>query len=161
MISISSAFALVSLFSASYVVIRYPFLGLVDLKDGDLFSKYFTQRKRWLWTFLNVLVIITIAIILAAIGFSLFAGPVKLGARDVFILTFFVLEMAFLVFLLGWYDRVQHPTVATFIWATLGIGILLAPFYLPAILIGSYRCKRLLDSVDVEGAVRDGDLRGF
>ena len=56
----------------------------------------------------------------------------------------------FVMFLTFFYDAELHPTVTTFIHATLGVGVVFVPFFIPILIIGSIRCKRLLDSVVAE-----------
>jgi hypothetical protein len=51
----------------------------------------------------------------------------------------------FCMFMAFVYDPVQHPTLATLARATLGMGLLLFPIFLPIVMIGSFRMRRLLD----------------
>jgi len=53
--------------------------------------------------------------------------------------------LAFMIFYATTFRPQTHPTIATFIRATLGLGVVLFPLYIPALIIGSARCKVLLD----------------
>ena len=53
-------------------------------------------------------------------------------------------------FLVFRFDKVRHPTIATFIRSTLGIGIVFYPMYVFTIAIGAWRCHRLLEVQAIE-----------
>jgi hypothetical protein len=133
---------LVSLAVSCYVVIRYPYLSLVPTSDKDHFAKHFSLSGTWLYKVLKLLAVAATAVLIVSI--------IALGVDDlrkVLTLIYGIIMFGFLIFLTFVYDPVSHPTVATFIRATLGIGILLFPIFLPAVLIGSLRCRWLLDDV--------------
>jgi hypothetical protein len=50
----------------------------------------------------------------------------------------------FVLFLLFKYNRFDHPTVATLLRCSMGLGVLFFPLFLPAVIIGSGRAKSLL-----------------
>jgi hypothetical protein len=56
----------------------------------------------------------------------------------------------FVLFVLFRYNRFDHPAVATLLRCSMGLGILLFPLFLPAIVIGSQRAKRLLNQAQEE-----------
>ena len=70
-----------------------------------------------------------------------------------------------MIFLTFKYDPVTHPTVATYIRSTIGIGVLLFPIFIPALIVGGIRCRRLLEAqefaamMDVESPLSTFDAR--
>ncbi|MDE0937512.1 MAG: hypothetical protein OSA89_16475 [Mariniblastus sp.] len=133
---------IVALLASFYVIVRYPFISLVEPADGDEFSKNY-GRNPIVYKVVNCLAILTIAMILV----GMIVGGIH-DSRLGWTLAYAVPLLSFLLFHLFCYDPVRHPTVGTFLRSTLGIGVLLLPLYLPAILIGSYRCGKLLDRFD-------------
>ncbi len=131
--------ALVGLVATYYVVIRYPYIGLVDAKDGDLFSKYIPSQSNWLLQSGKILAVLVLLILLVAPALDR-----VIDARDIVMMLYTVSVLLFVLFLSIRYDRFQHPTVATFLRCSLGVGILFFPAFLPALIIGSIRAKQLL-----------------
>jgi glucan phosphoethanolaminetransferase (alkaline phosphatase superfamily) len=132
--------ALVGLIATYYAVIRYPYMGLVDASDGDLFSKYVESQKKWV---LNLAKGVGIVVAISAIVARLWDG--QINALDLAIALYAASILVFLVFLAFFYDRADNPTVATFLRCSMGLGIFLYPLFIPALIIGSMRVNVLLD----------------
>ncbi len=138
-----SGIASLAVLTACYVVIRYPYISLVPTSDQDVFSKQFVSpRLLYVAKFVFVLGILGFAVLMAGKLFDSNGFQIKQAA----LLLYFCVLFLFTLFLCFWYQPLRHPTVATFIRATLGIGLVLAPVILPILMIGSIRCRRLLDA---------------
>ncbi len=123
-----------------YAVIRYPYLSLAIEWTPTLTS------NRWLWILLG-LVFWAIALLCSLVSvLAVFSSPFDIW--NVLSSGYFAIECWFLGFLLLRFRADRHPTVATFITVTLGIGILLLPAYLPALVIGNIRCRKFLATFD-------------
>ena len=132
-----------ALLASCYVVIRYPYLSLVQTSDGDIFSNQFTSQ-----TLARVTKALSLLILILLLGVLVYVTWTK-GIANLLLassLAYVAILFAFVVFLSFRYDAELHPTVATFIRATLGFGILLSPVFIPVLMIGSVRCRRLLDA---------------
>lgn len=132
---------LVGLVSAAYVVIRYPFLSLVNDEHEDVFSKHFSDRNIVVFRWLMICAMVVVPVCLAAMWMNGRINPLQIG-----ISVYLVILFGFFCFLVFRYSPDSHPTVATFIRATLGLGILLFPLFAPVIWIGSIRCQAMLDA---------------
>ncbi len=124
-----------------YVIVRYPYISLVEPHDDDPFSKHFPSTGSRLYMFLKLiglLVPFLIALAIWATGFQ--------DAASKLTFSYCILSFLFMVYFTFAYDSVQHPTVATFVRSTLGLGIPLYPFYILTIAIGAFRCRYLLKS---------------
>ncbi len=128
-----------------YVVIRYPFLGILYATDGDLFHRNYrsTRSTRILIRVLNCVAIIMF--VLLPVG--LLSKPV-FSIFDAALCVYSIILVAFLWFLAFRYDRISHPTIATYIRASFGIGIVLFPLFIPAIVAGSLRCSSMLKRIE-------------
>lgn len=136
----SGVCAAVGCIATYYAVIRYPYMGLVDAADGDLYSKYVGSKRRW----------VQVAAILAclAIAAAGIMGPMADGrviGWEWLVIFYSSAVFFFVIFLIFYYDRADHPAIATFLRCSMGLGILLFPLFIPAILIGSMRVNTLLD----------------
>lgn len=140
--SILGLIVLASLTVSYYVIVRYPYLSLVPTQDDDHFAKHFSLSGSWLYTLLKYLALMTILVLLI----SLVLNGID-DLKKTLILVYVMIMLGFLTFLTFRYDPIRHPTIATFIRATLGIGVLLFPLFLPAVAIGSMRCSQLLEDV--------------
>lgn len=141
-VSILGAIVLTCLLISHYVIIRYPYLSLVEPEDGDMFSRHFPSAGSVLYVVLKVIgVLIPLTILLGcwASGFQ------NVAAKFTFV--YCTLLFLFMVHFTFLYDSLKHPTITTFIRSTLGLGIPLYPFYALTIAIGSWRCQNLLDNV--------------
>jgi hypothetical protein len=139
-LGLSGLFALVGYVSTCWVLVRYPYIGMVDSSDGDLYSKYVDQLGALVKKLLGLCAVICLC-------FALFA-PLrdgKLNGLEVLWLLYGGSTLLFLLFILFRFNRFDHPAVATLLRCTLGFGIPLFPLFVPALLIGSQRAKRLLD----------------
>lgn len=126
-----------------YVVLKYPYLGLLDASDTDLFQKYLQARP----LFLKVAgAFVAIAIILASIAMILNKMPVNL--LGLILIGHLFLTACFILFLVLRYDRHRHPAIATFLRCTLGIGVVIAVPLLPLLIFANSRANRLLDEMD-------------
>lgn len=127
---------IVGLLLTFYAIARYPYLNLATGGGPRI-----AAASRWIWAplgwFLYVLAPLVALSALANIG-----EPVKC-----LVLLFMALDMAFVAFLLTFYRREKHPTVATFLELTFGLGTVLFPIYIPSLVIGSLRCRRFLQSL--------------
>ena len=139
-LGLSGLFALVGYVSTCWVLVRYPYIGMVDSSDGDLYSKYVDQLGALVKKLLGLCAVICLC-------FALFA-PLrdgKLTGLEILWLLYGGSTLLFLLFILFRFNRFDHPAVATLLRCTLGFGIPLFPLFVPAVLIGSQRAKRLLD----------------
>ena len=146
--SILGLIVLVSLAVSYYVIVRYPYLSLVPSSDGDYFAKHFSMSGTWLYSLLKVLALAVTAVMIVSL---LFAGIDDLPKT--LVLIYMMIMLGFLAFLSFAYDPVSHPTIATFIRATLGVGVILFPLFIPAVMLGSLRCTQLLENVSDPDAV--------
>jgi hypothetical protein len=136
----SAACGLFGLLMTYYAVIRYPYMGLVDAADGDLYAKYIESKSKVLFGFLKVVGLIGGVLLLIAPW-----GDGKLTPGEGLLLLYVVPVVGFMVFLVFRYSRLDHPTVATLLRCSMGLGVLLFPFFIPALILGSMRGKALLD----------------
>ena len=137
---ISGLFALVGYVSTCWVLVRYPYIGMVDSSDGDLYSKYVDQLGALVKKLLGLCAVVCLCFALVA---PLRDG--KLTGLEVLWLLYGGSTLLFLLFILFRFNRFDHPAVATLLRCTLGFGIPLFPLFVPALLVGSQRAKRLLD----------------
>lgn len=141
--TIVAGIAGLSVSMSCYVVIRYPYISLVSTSDEDTFSKQFVSKR--------LMFVAKLILPIGLFGFcvltttAFFNGDGFQIVRAA-VMAYFYIQFVFTLFLCFWYDPVTHPTVATFIRATLGIGLILVPLLLPVLFIGSIRCKHLLDA---------------
>lgn len=145
LLTIMWATVCISLCVSFYVIIRYPYLSLVKSSDSDHFMKYFASSGTRVYTFLKIL---AIAVVLMVI-ISLLVGDKKDPLKFIR-LAYMITILCFLIFMTFVYNPISYPTIATFIRATVGVGVLLFPVFIPALVIGSIRCRRLLDNAAVE-----------
>jgi hypothetical protein len=137
---IAGLFALVGYVSTCWVLVRYPYIGMVDSSDGDLYSKYVDQLGALVKKLLGLCAVVCLCFALVA---PLRDG--KLTGLDILWLLYGGSTLLFLLFILLRFNRFDHPAVATLLRCTLGFGIPLFPLFVPALLVGSQRAKRLLD----------------
>ena len=138
---IVSGIAGLAVITACYVVIRYPYISLVSTTSEDIFSQQFVS-KRLLWV---AKVIFPLGILFGCLGITAaFLNGDGNSKIQVITLPYFYIQFVFSLFLCFRYDPIAHPTIATFIRSTLGIGLTLTPVLLPVLFIGSFRCKQLL-----------------
>lgn len=144
-IGVGLGFLVALALSASvYVIVRYPYLSLVEPADGDQFTKHFGMQPI-VYTILKCLTILTVLTLMLSMLIFGFNGP-----HALLMFGYLSIMLAFLVFHAFIYTPIQYPTIATFLRSTVGLGLLLLPFYLPFILIGSIRCRSLLDRANAE-----------
>jgi len=135
----SGLFAIAGFIATNWVLVRYPYIGMVDATDGDLYSKYIEKVS----VFLKKLVGLCIAM---ALAFALYA-PIRDGnltGLELLWLAYGGSVLIVVVFVLLKFNRYDHPTLATLLRCSMGVGLLFFPLFLPAIIIGSGRAKRLL-----------------
>ena len=136
---ISGLFALVGYVSTCWVLVRYPYIGMVDSSDGDLYSKYVGPLGR------VPKILGTCAVVCLCIALIALSQKGKLTGIEILWILYCGSTLLFLLFILLRFNRLDHPAVATLLRCTLGFGIPLFPLFVPALLVGSQRAKRLLD----------------
>lgn len=144
------AIVIFALITSSYVVIRYPYLSLVKTHDGDVFSAQFTSKTLARITKSVGLLTLFISIVVLA-GIAAVEG-IQLP-QHVIALSYVLSLFFFVLFLCFWYDPIDNPTISTYIRSTLGLGIILIPFFIPVLIIGGLRCRRLLAQVATQPAL--------
>lgn len=144
-IAASGLCLLTGIIATHFVLIRYPYIGMVDPADGDLYAKYVETISLRIRKMLKVVGIAAGAL---AIAIPFFDGNVK--SIELAWLIYSAVLFMFILFLAFRYDRLEHPAVATFLRCTLGLGIILCPIFLPALIIGSMRAQRILDDAEVQ-----------
>ena len=132
--------------TSCYVVIRYPYLSLVSTSDKDKYSQQFVSKR----LLMVAKIIFPLGILFLCLGstIAVFNGTGNQAVQAI-TLPYFYTQFAFSIFLCFWYDPITHPTLATFIRSTLGIGLILVPVLLPVLLLGTIRCNRLLDAQSI------------
>ena len=130
----------VGFFATYYAVIRYPYMVLVDAADGDLFSKHIESKQKWVRV-----AGILICLAIAAAGILVPMGDGQVAGWEWLVILYSSAVFFFVIFLMFYYDRIDHPTIATFLRCSMGLGIFLFPLFIPAIIIGSMRVNTLLD----------------
>ena len=132
-------FVVASLTVSVYVIIRYPYLSLVRPVDGDLFERQLGPNTHRL---VRVLKVFALALsIMVAILIPL-NGMATVPATLTF--CYSLVMVPFLFFLTYLYSPASYPTIATFIRATFGIGLVFYPLFIPFLAIGAVRCRRIL-----------------
>ncbi|OUT62334.1 MAG: hypothetical protein CBB71_01950 [Rhodopirellula sp. TMED11] len=136
-------FVFFALCLSAYVVLRYPYLSLVDTRDGDVFKRQF--KSRFLSRVTKLLGLGVVGLLFFAVVVAGLSDGIKNPGQAV--LTIYVsLLFAFLLFLCFRHSDQRYPAVSTFIRSTLGLGIVLAPLFIPILILGNWRCNRLLDA---------------
>lgn len=143
--AVSGPCAMVGLIATYYAVIRYPYIGLVDAADGDLYHKYIESRSDWIQFAIKLL-----CLIVAGIGIVAPVADGAVTAIDGVIILYSIAIFLFVLFLLMYYDRIDHPAIATFLRCSMGLGLFLYPFFIPALVIGSFRAEALLGDAMVQ-----------
>ena len=139
--AIVAGIAGLAVITSCYVVIRYPYISLVSTTKEDIFSQQFVSR-RLLWV---AKIIFPLGILFECLGITnAFVNGDGNSNIQLVTLPYFYIQFVFSLFLCFRYDPIAHPTIATFIRSTLGIGLILTPVLLPVLLLGSFRCKQLL-----------------
>lgn len=121
-----------------YAIIVYPNISLSMGWTPTLTS------NRWLWFGLGLLFWLYGIIAGAAFVGSLFARPLNVWV--IISCGYFSMASCFGGFLLTNFNHRRHPAVATFILLTFGYGIAAVPLYVPALVIGSIRCRQLVNA---------------
>ena len=139
--SLIGGIAISAVLTSCYVVIRYPYISLVSTSDEDTFAKQYASPR--------LLLVAKVVFTLGLFVFCLLSTNAALNADGfridrVAVMLYFFIQFFFTLFLCFWYQPVTHPTIATFIRSTLGIGLVVVPLVLPILLIGSIRCRHLL-----------------
>jgi len=136
---VSGLFALIGYVSTCWVLVRYPYIGMVDSSDGDLYSKYVGPLGR------VPKILGTCAVVCLCIALIALSQKGKLTGIEILWILYCGSTLLFLLFILLRFNRLDHPAVATLLRCTLGFGIPLFPLFVPAVLVGAQRAKRLLD----------------
>lgn len=140
-IPIVAAVLLFALSTAAYVVIRYPYISLVETRDGDIYSEQINSHG--LINFLKIVSMIGFGV---CFFFSLTTVLNAVNLTTVQLLWFVYVGFMFVFcsFMTFFYDPVQHATIATLARSTFGLGLVLFPIFFPIVIIGSFRMRRLL-----------------
>ncbi len=140
-IPIVAAVVLFALSTAAYVVIRYPYISLVETHDGDIYSEQVNSRG--LITFLKIVSLIGFGVSFL-FALTTVLNPVNLTTVQLLWFVYVGFMFVFCGFMTFFYDPVQHATIATLARSTFGLGLVLFPIFLPIVIIGSFRMRRLL-----------------
>jgi hypothetical protein len=138
-LGIAGLLAFVGFLATCWVIIRYPFIGMVDAADGDLYAKYIEKTSLLIKKFVGLCLAI-------GLGISLYI-PIadgRITGAELLWMTYAGIDLVFVLFLLFKYHRFDHPTTATLLRCSMGLGVLFFPLFLPAVIVGSGRAKRLL-----------------
>ncbi|MEI8210653.1 MAG: hypothetical protein WCI02_00750 [Planctomycetota bacterium] len=144
-IGASAVCGLVGFLATYYSLIRYPYMGLVDAADGDLYAKHVESKSKVLFGFLKAIGLIC--------GVVMVVGPLldgKVDTREALFLLYVLPVVGFIGFLVFRYNRLDHPTVATFLRCSMGLGVLLFPLFIPGLILGSLRGKALLEEAELK-----------
>jgi hypothetical protein len=123
-----------------YAVIRYPYMGLIDAADGDLFAKHIESRQPWVRK-----TAVALCLAIAAAGMVLPWNDGQITRIESLIILYSASVFFFVIFLIFFYHRSDHPTIAIFLRCSMGLGIFLYPVFLPALVLGAMRVNTLLD----------------
>ncbi|WP_237228000.1 hypothetical protein [Rubinisphaera sp. JC750] len=121
--------AAISLVIGLIAIVLYPSY----LPRRQLFRKFTRKEMRssMLWLF-------------GAIGFFITFGLWPANTlREALLICWLGLFVAFLCFLNLWYHPDKHPVIHSFLETTCGLGILVIPFYIPSLLLASWRYRRM------------------
>jgi hypothetical protein len=113
---------------------------MVDSSDGDLYTKYVDKLGVMIKKLLGLCAVVCLCFALVA---PMRDG--KLNGIEILWLLYGGSTLVFLLFILLRFNRFDHPAVATLLRCTLGFGIPLFPLFVPALIVGSLRARRLLD----------------
>jgi hypothetical protein len=123
-----------------YSIARFPYLNMATGGGPNI-----AATSRWIWVPLGW----TFYLLSPLIALAAFAGSQNVALSVGMILL--AIEFWFVGFLLTSYRKEKHPTIATFLELTYGIGIVMFPIYIPTLVIGSIRCRRFLKSLQGVG----------
>ena len=123
-----------------YTVARYP--DTWSRVGGTL--QIFPVR-RWLWCILGGLCYL-IAIILTAVAITDETLPLWPSIA----MGYAAMVLIFVGYLLTFFRAAKHPAVATFLYLTAGMGVLVFPLYIPSLIIGTIRYHRIRESQEHE-----------
>lgn len=136
----------ISLLISNYVIVRYPYISLVEPEDGDHFSKHFASAGSPIYKLIKLLgFLVPIVTVISIFGTGVDTLP-KVG-----VLIYLLILIPFMYFFNFRYDPIKHPTISTMIRSTLGFGIVLFPLFLPSVILGSMRCASMLEDMDSSG----------
>jgi hypothetical protein len=119
-----------------YSIARYPYLNMATGGGPNI-----ALSSRWIWLALGSILYLLAPLLALAILGNLDEPGAALA------LEYLSIELLFVGFLLTSYRKEKHPTIATALEITFGIGIVLFPIYVPTLVIGSIRCRRFLASL--------------
>lgn len=86
----------------------------------------------------------TVLILAVLVGVRAVKGIVP--PSQVAALAYVLILFLFVAYLCFGFDPERSPTIATFIRSKLGLGVVLMPLFVPFLIVGSVRCRRLLDA---------------
>ncbi len=120
-----------------YAIMRYPYISLVCQLNSPRLT------TGWL----KVLLAIIFYVLAAGLTYLFLAILIWSPKKDisgVLSILYFLVECWFVGFMFFPYHSDRHPTIATFIHLSCGLGVILVPLYIPAIVIGTLRCRAFL-----------------
>lgn len=136
-----ATFSLVGFSIEAYSIIRYPYLSLVLDDEPPLIVSDWVVWKVLGYTFWFLAALFTLVFLGIMIAPEMDFGA--LAATG-----YFCTEAYLAGFILTKYSPIRHPTFATYFHFTHFAGIVAFPLYLPAILIGSFRCRAFFKRVN-------------
>jgi hypothetical protein len=129
--------AAVGLICGYVTIIRYPYMS----QAIHIVEPLFSNRNSILWRFLGITVL--------SLGLLVFPATLTVGnIKEMAFMIYFGITIAFVGFLIAFYRREKHVTVATLLDVTFGFAVIFVPFYLPALIIGSIRNRRFQRSLN-------------
>jgi hypothetical protein len=132
--------AVVSFAVTTYVLLRYPYLSLVETADKDFFQQQLQSPA--LIKLFKYVALAGLLVVFSIMLQKIWKGDDHL--QNVSILAYTICMLLVVTFFIFVYDPITYPTTATFIRCTLGIGILFLPLFVPILIVGGIRCRRLL-----------------
>ncbi|WP_171188748.1 hypothetical protein [Alienimonas chondri] len=135
--AIACAPGVAGLLLSFYCAVRYPYLSLAT---ADAPREIRTGQGIFIplgWT------ISLLGLILVWIVAMNFEWPPRAEALKAAVLIYVAVLLFVVGFLLANYRPKKHPTVASWLMMTGGLGVLLGPLYLPFLFAGSRRLKRI------------------
>ena len=123
-----------------YTVARYP--DTWSRVGGTL--QIFPVR-RWLWCILGGLCYLIAVILVAGV-----ITEETLSLRTAMAMGYAAMVLIFVGYLLTFFRAAKHPAVASFLYLTAGIGVLVFPLYVPSLIIGTIRYRRIRETQERE-----------
>ncbi len=101
--------------------------------------------RRWLWCILGGLCYLIAVILVAGV-----ITEETLSLRTAMAMGYAAMVLIFVGYLLTFFRAAKHPAVASFLYLTAGIGVLVFPLYIPSLIIGTIRYHRIRETQERE-----------